>query len=66
MPRSTREWALRKIEMAEGNLETAIAHLEEVRERYAKPQPLIADHLQQMQFASLEVRNTLERLRGSF
>ncbi len=66
MPRSTREWAHRKIDMAIGNLETVVAHLEEVREVYEVPHSDIAEHLQQMQFASMVVRDALDKIKGAF
>ncbi len=42
MPRSTREWAIRKMDMSEGNLNWAISHLVEVCETYADDHPEIA------------------------
>lgn len=42
MPRSTREWAIRKFDMAEGNINWAIQHLAEVAETYQIEHPEIS------------------------
>jgi len=45
MPRTTREWAMRKLEMAAKNLETARGHIAEVIEKYVDQQPGIASNM---------------------
>jgi len=42
MPRNTREWAQRKIDMACGNLETMQGHLREYIDTYADEHPELA------------------------
>lgn len=43
--RTTRETMKRKVEQAEGNVETALTYLAEVWEVYKDPHPEIAEHL---------------------
>lgn len=45
MPRNTREWAMRKVDMASGNLEVSRRHLTEVIETYIDPHPEVAHPL---------------------
>ena len=42
MPRNTREWAIRKMDMVEGNMNWAITHLAEIVETYHEQHPEIA------------------------
>lgn len=46
MPRSTREWALRKLAMAVNNIDWADKHLLEVIEKYLDAHPEIAAPLE--------------------
>ena len=46
MPRNTRQWARRKIEMATNNLDTAGQHLFTVAEIYRKAHPEISDTIE--------------------
>lgn len=44
MPRSTREWSHRKLDQAANDIDTAMAHIEEVRGVYAESHPEIAEN----------------------
>lgn len=45
MPRSTREWALRKLSASQNNIDWCMKHLIEVADRYAEAHPKIAEEL---------------------
>lgn len=66
MPRNTREWAHRKIEQAESNIDWAGTHLQEVREVYQKDHPEIAAVIESAQSLILMSQQILTKLRGSF
>lgn len=42
MPRNTREWALRKLDMVKGNFETSQRHMLEVIDKYIEVHPEVA------------------------
>ena len=66
MPRNTREWAKRKLKEAEGNLDWALFHLNEVEEKYREYHPDISDScLSIMQLANLATE-ALQVLGASF
>ena len=66
MPRNTREWAHRKLASVQGNLDTALAHLEEVRDVYLADHPEIAEPLELAQVTIIEMGAFLKRLQQSF
>lgn len=65
MPRNTREWALRKISMAEGNIGTLQVHLSEVIDRYLPTHAEIAEPLFEIIKVSDILVKGLERIRES-
>jgi len=66
MPRSTREWAKRKIDSADGNLTWVITHMDEVIGVYIDEHPDIALPLEQIKQVCTELRNTLIQVRKTF
>lgn len=66
MPRSTRQWAQRKLEYASGNLETAIGHLEEIEKLYRPQHPEIADDILLLQHIIAESHTLTAKIRSSF
>ena len=66
MPRSTREWALRKLLEAHGNLDWAIAHIGEVVERYEEPHPEIAEPMMLAVESLMQIESFLIEIRKSF
>ena len=66
MPRSTREWALRKLLEAHGNLDWAIAHIGEVAERYEGLHGEISDPLMLAVKSLMEIEKFLLEIRKSF
>ncbi len=66
MPRSTREWAKRKIDEAIQNINWCGTHIHEVVERYKKEHPEVSNPL----VSSLEmlemIQDLLKKVGGSF
>lgn len=66
MPRSTREWAHRKIQQAEDNIDWAGFHITEVATTYEKDHKEVSDPLFAAAGGLLEVKEYLAKLRGTF
>jgi len=66
MPLSTRQWAHRKLEQAQGCTDWAIYHLTEVLERYEGAVPRVAAPLAVIIKTLDEVKKALARLEQSF
>lgn len=66
MANNTRNWARRKITFAEGNLNQAGAHLQEVVDIYDKHHPEITTPILTIQTAIMELISGLQRIRGLF
>ena len=66
MPRSTREWAQRKLEMVKGNMETSLLHIEEVREHYVKDHPSLALHMDNLQILLVGIDECVDKLKIKF
>ncbi len=66
MPRSTREWAQRKLEESNGNLDWAIGHLGEVAERYEEAHPEISGPIMEIIAVIVELQNATIKIRGTF
>lgn len=66
MPRTTREWAHRKLAEAENNLQWAQRHMCEVGERYDDMHPEISEPLLQIIGTLEEVSKAIGRIRTSF
>lgn len=63
MPRNTREWALRKLSMVNGNLDTAGEHLQEVKEKYDEHHPEISGMCEQLQLILAQNIVFIDRLK---
>ena len=66
MPRSTREWALRKLKESEGNIEWAENHLAEVGQLYEKDHPEISVPLLQIIGTLQAIQEFIAKLRSTF
>lgn len=66
MPRSTREWARRKIDNANNNINWAGRHLQEVIETYKRQHPEISDPIIECQKMMLYVTQILDRVKSNF
>lgn len=66
MPRSTREWALRKLKEAIDNLSWSGYHINEVAEKYQDAHPEIAEPLGDILTALSMLMETITKIRGSF
>ncbi len=66
MPRSTREWAKRKLEEAVQNLNWAGTHCYEVREKYKELHPEVSDPLDDTLNAIEMIQDLIQKIRGSF
>ncbi len=65
MPRNTREWAQRKFDSAEGNLNWCMQHLLEVKEEYQEQHPEVAAPCEVFATMLLEVQQAIVKLRMS-
>lgn len=65
MPRSTREWALRKLKSAIDNNDWCQKHLMEVCERYSDPEPEIAAGLLIAIEVSIKLQNLVRHVRST-
>lgn len=63
MPRSTREWALRELINAKGNIDWAISHIGQVADRYEKLHPEIAEPLYSVAAVLLAAEEALTEAR---
>jgi hypothetical protein len=63
MPRSTREWALRKLDMSINNLEWCDKHLLEVVEKYLDVHPEIAAPLSMITEITESVKTLITSVR---
>ena len=63
MPRNTREWARRKIDMAVGNLDWLDRHLLEVAKRYQEAHPEIAKPLVEITVGTVLMRKVIARIK---
>lgn len=66
MPRNTREWAQRKLTMADEGMNWPLTHLEEVRGTYETDHPEIADSILLAQGAVIEVQKLIKNIKTSF
>ena len=66
MPRSTREWAHRKIDEAIQNLNWAGTHTNEVSERYRTDHPEISNNLDHVLSILAMSQDLLKKIGGSF
>lgn len=66
MPRTTREWSQRKLDMAIGNLDNAGRHLHEVDDTYRVHHPEISNQLEAAKSAILSTIDFLDRLKSSY
>lgn len=66
MPRNVREWSHRKLDMASNNLDTAMAHIEEIRDVYASPHPEIAQNFDKIQQLLLFTVNLIDKVKRSY
>lgn len=66
MPNNTRQWAHRKIDMANGNLKTAGCHLLEIAEVYQNNHPEIADQYKMINITLVEISDILDKIKRSF
>lgn len=66
MPRSTREWARRKLAESTQSVNWAGYHLSQVIEVYQKDHPEISDPLLVMSEILSQLIQTIEKVRGSF
>lgn len=66
MPRNTRDWAQRKLQEADGNIEWAVSHMAEVGQRYEEQHPEISDPLVQIIEVLKAGKKALLELRKSF
>lgn len=66
MPRSTREWSFRKLDEAAGNLDTALFHIEEVRQKYAEPHPEVAQPMEEVQKLLIFGLELISKIRSSY
>lgn len=64
MPRSTREWALRKLDSASNNIKWSQQHLREVCERYLDQHPEISKDLLLTIEISVQLRNAITYTRS--
>ncbi len=66
MPRSTREWARRKLQESFDNINWSGTHIHEVNLRYEKDHPEITDRLKDV-LTILEIaQSAIMKVRGSF
>lgn len=64
MPRSTREWALRKLDSANNNIKWSQQHLREVCERYLDQHPEISKDLLLVIEISMQLQNAIRHVRS--
>lgn len=64
MPRSTREWALRKLDAACNNIDWADKHLLEVIEKYLELHPEIAVPLEAITQLTESVKTLIQEVRS--
>jgi len=63
MPRSTREWALRKLSASQNNIDWCIKHLAEVTTKYSDAHPKIADSLLNCVELSIILKQGIRKVR---
>lgn len=66
MPRNTREWAHRKLQQANQNIDWSGTHLQAVKERYQADHPEISKALETIQELLIMAQDTIVNLRKSF
>ncbi|MBA7593070.1 hypothetical protein ES708_35280 [subsurface metagenome] len=66
MPRSTREWAQRKLVETKGNLDWAVYHLGEVVEVYDEAHPELTKPMLELVALIVEIEQALDIIRESF
>ena len=66
MPRSTREWAKRKIDEALNNINWAGTHINEVAEKYCSEHPEISNPLNNVLSALALTQDLIKKIGGSF
>jgi len=62
MPRTTREWAKRKLTQVQGNIEWAGAHLKEVTDVYDEQHPEITEPIKILNELLITVYNALDEI----
>jgi len=66
MPKTTREWAKRKLVSASNNIDWCGTHIGEVIVKYAPEHPEIAAPLKQIQLILAELQISLDKTEASF
>ncbi|MBA7579843.1 hypothetical protein ES708_21721 [subsurface metagenome] len=66
MPRSTREWAKRKLGEAVQSLDWAVYHLGEVGQRYEEQHPEVSDPLLEIILACEAIKTYIDKVNASF
>ncbi len=66
MPRSTREWARRKLDQSVENLNWSGTHIYEVILKYEKDHPEITDPLKNILLMLEMAQDLIQKVRGSF
>ena len=66
MPRSTREWAKRKLQQAKNNIDWSGYHIVEVAEKYKDAHPEIAGPLYNVAGMLLAVQKIIDNIEKSF
>jgi len=66
VPRSTREWAKRKLKEAVDNLNWGGYHVIEVATRYSEDHPEISEPLETIATVIEQLMETIQKVRGSF
>lgn len=66
MPRNTREWAHRKLDQVNGNLDWALYHLEEIDKVYREQHPEIAEAVTLGQALIVQCQELLKKLAQTF
>ena len=66
MPRSTREWAKRKIDESINNMDWAGTHINKVSERYQADHPEISNNLNHVLTILVMAQDLIKKIGGSF
>lgn len=66
MPRNTREWAHRKLQESQNNIEWSVYHLKDVFDRYNEAHPEISNPINSLMELLLEIHNHILTIRKSF
>ncbi|MGD9163014.1 MAG: hypothetical protein PVG39_31705 [Desulfobacteraceae bacterium] len=66
MPKSTRDWAKRKLDEACNNIDWSGKHVNEVAEKYKEHHPEISDGLELVLVSLLQTQKFIEEIKQSF